>query len=396
MLDSTTDRQIDSGFGSLLFRLMRRAEVFVLGRYWLLEVCFLAMLFSALFTGGIDECLYDMRVKYPAGYHMKIAHPLADVSKVFPAVEHDAKLNFRLTVPVVLHLLRVQAAQWWVLPGLTVCATCGILALCCVFAFRVTGDRVCGLFTTLGVAATYIGSLGTTRYYDAIAICQLLGAMLPGLHWSVRGVLVFSAAFTDERAFLASGLLLAHFICSPGQDSMSAIKRVTRPAFLAVAGGMAGYCIGRVLLARYAGLSTPMADVGLEVFEKNARYWHSGAWFALEGGWLLVGLGMLVLWQRAQQLAFWVFACAIGASICGGLMVKDIVRSTSYALPAALAALAVISRVETTSRIRTCCFAAFAISVVAGDFWVFPNPWYSPPLVVKWLSHALQVILPAG
>ncbi len=381
------------GWRDLIAPIMRRSEVFVSGRFWLLEVCLLAVLFSTLFTGGIDEIIYDTRVKYDQGYFLKIEHPLADVSKNFETGTHDAKLNFRLTVPVILHWLPVPYKDWWFLPGLTSCAICGLLALCCVFTYRVTGDRVCGLWVTLGVAATYIGTFYTTRYYDAIALCQLLLAMQPRLHWSMRGLLVFTAAFTDERAFVAAPLLLFADTTEPPRNGW---RRFTQSSSAAVIGGMACYCAVRVLLAKFAGLGSPMGGAGLQTLVTNARYWHSTVWFALGGSWLLVGLCLLSLWRAGRKLELGMFICALATPLLVCLVVWDILRSAAYVLPAVLVALSVLGRRETTVRLRNWCLAAFLLSVVAGDFGVFPNPWHTPPLVVKWLAGAIQVIAPGN
>src|SRR6185312_5056727 len=112
----------------------------------------------------------------------------------------------------------------------------------------------------------------------AIAICQLLIAMLPGMHWSVRGLLVFTAAFTDERAFVAAPLLL---FADTAPRPENIWKRLTQPPSLAVIGGLVAYYITRLLLGKYAGLSTPTQGADLQTFVSNARYWHSGVWFAL-------------------------------------------------------------------------------------------------------------------
>src|SRR5277367_2652998 len=150
-------------------RLLARSQSFVAGRYWVAEVLYAAILFSVLFSGGVDNRLSVASGEYwfPA-YFQKIEHPLLDVAKINPAGNHEAKLNFRLTVPVILHVLRVPPDQRWVLPVLAACGTAVLLALTCVFAFRVSGDRVCGLYATLAVSATYIGSFGFTMYYDTI------------------------------------------------------------------------------------------------------------------------------------------------------------------------------------------------------------------------------------
>jgi hypothetical protein len=216
--------------------------------------------------------------------------------------------------------------------------------------------------------------------------------MLPRLHWAVRALLVFNACFTDERAFVAAGLLLAHFLFF-SSDQTSGIKRPRlSPAFLAVLGGMAGYGLGRFLLTKFAGLTTPTANTGLKLLAGDAQYWHSGVWLALSGSWLLVIVAMIILWQRGQRLALSVLVCALAVPILIGLMVQDVLRSTAYALPAVLIALSILARNQTTVQLRAYCLAAFVLSVVAGDFWVFPNPWVSQPLVVKWLSQALSAL----
>ena len=39
--------------------------------------------------------------------------------------------------------------------------------------------------------------------------------------------------------------------------------------------------------------------------------------------------------------------------------------------------------------------AAFVLSVVAGDFYFFPSPWVTQPLVIKWLLQALSALSPS-
>jgi hypothetical protein len=383
-----------SGFlQNLLTRVFARSANFVAGRYWLLETLFLAVLVSVLFSGGMDEGLWHVTNNYSAAYSSKIVHPLLDFARIYSPQTHDAKLNFRLTVPVVLHLLGVSQDQRWVLPALTACAACGIIFTSCLFAFRVTRDRVCGLYVALAVACTYIGSFGFLLYYDAIAIFQLAIAMLPGLHWSLKGFLVFTASFTDERAFLVSPFLLVQILCStPAPGSVRA--RRLKPEALAVLGGMACYCVGRFALEKFAGLTSSQEGLTFEYFLFNFDFWHPGIWLALKGGWLLVGIALLSLCQRRQWLPLAAFASMTLLTLAGGLLVEDVMRSIAYVFPAFLIALMIVAAHEKIRWLRFYCLAAFLISLAAGNYnvWCGQITWFKP-LAASALHSLLHAII---
>jgi hypothetical protein len=378
----------------LISRIFIRSENFVAGRYWMLEVLFLAVLFSILFSGGVDDRLWEANNNYwYKAYFQKIEHPLLDVAKIYPPATHDAKLNFRLTVPVILHILHVPSDQRWVLPVLAAAGTCALILISCVFAFRVTRDRVCGLYVALAVCSTYIGSFAFTMYYDSIALAQLALAMLPRLHWTLRGLLVFTASFTDERAFLASPILLAQSLYStrPG-DSLR--ERLLKPQFLSVIAGMIAYCLGRFALEKYAGLTSPHKGVGFDRLLFNLPFWHGGVWLALKGGWLLVAVACICLWQRRQFLALGVITITCLASLSGAFLVEDVVRSTAYVFPGFLIALAVTADFENIYWTRVYCLAAFVISTVAGNYniWRGEITWF-PPLAVKFVYYLLHLFI---
>src|SRR5579883_47736 len=312
----------------LLARIFSRSENYVAGRYWMLEALFLSVMFTVLFSGGVDDRLSVASGHYwfPA-YFQKIEHPLLDVAKINPPQNHEAKLNFRLTVPVILHVLHVPADQKWTLPVLAACGSCALILISCLFAWRVTGDRVCGLYSALTVSCTYIGSFGFAMYYDTIALSQLAFAMLPGVPWFAKGLLVFTASFTDERAFPASLFLLAQPLSS-SPPLQPFLHRLRRPDFLAVLGGMLAYFAGRLALERFAGLTSPHAGIGTANLLWNVRFWHAGTWLALKGGWLLLAVAAICLWQRKQFASLAVCAFATFVCVSSGFFVEDVLRST--------------------------------------------------------------------
>lgn len=390
---SVPDALPSNFLGNLLTRFLARSENYVSGRYWLLETLFLAVMFTVLFSGGVDERLSVASGNrwFPA-YFEKIEHPFMDVAKGRPPQGHEAKLNFRLTVPVVLHILHVPTNQFWTLPVLAACGSCVLILLSCIFAYRVTGDRVCGFYTALAVSCTYIGSFGFTMYYDTIALGQLALAMLPGTPWFAKGLLVFTASFTDERAFPASLFLVAQSLCMPPLGQ-SLLERLRRADFLAVIAGMVAYCAARLALETFAGLTSPHQGIGISLVLGNAKFWHAGIWLALKGGWLMLAVAAASLWQRRQfgALAFCVFVTSM--CVAGGFLVDDVVRSTSYVFPAFLLALMIVGASEKTHVMRLYCLAVFTISAVTGNYTVWRSEiTWMQPVAAKFLHGILQAI----
>jgi hypothetical protein len=350
-------------------------------------------MFSVLFSGGVDDRLSVASSDnwFPA-YFQKIEHPLLDVAKNNPPGNHEAKLNFRLTIPVVLHILHVPADWHWTLPVLSACGTCALLLLSCVFAFRATGDRVCGLYTALAVSATYAGSFGFAMYYDTIALAQIVLAMLPGVGSLWKGILVFTGAFTDERALLAALFLLVQTICSSPEKKIR--DSIFRADFLAVVAGMAAYGVGRLALENFAGLTSRHEGVGQSFLLTNFPFWHAGTWLALKGGWLLAGVAAMCLWQYRQFPALSAFVAATCLCLGAGFLVEDVLRSTAYVFPVLLVAMKIIGAREKTNWVRLYCLAAFVISALAGNYnvWRTQITWFQP-VAAKVLYHLLHAVI---
>ena len=369
--------------------LVSQTEQFTSGKFWWLKIFLLCLLFSILFSGGLDFGLRDS-ARYPEGYFKKIEHPLLDAPKIYGLNSHESALNFRLTVPVLLYLAGIH--NHWSLPILTILAICSILLTSCIIAHRITGDRVCACFIALNVSATYVGSFGLIFCYDAIAIAQLALVGLPGLAWWCRGMLVFTASFTDERAFVASTLLLVgSFFFSGNQQSFSA--RIHNPSFLAIAGGMLAYGLARLALMKFVGLSSPTQGAGPGALVSNLTLLHPGVWFSLEGGWLFFLLTVGVLFAHRQFLTVTILVLVSLGYLGFAFMIGDLLRSTVYIFPLLFICLKVVRQNETLPTYRIFCLLAFLISALGGNYNVFLHKitWFQP-LVVHWLQTGLTVL----
>lgn len=389
---SETNGQETATVSQLLHRLnnwiITSIEQFSDSKYWWLKLFFIAVCFSILFSGGFDFGLNDP-TRYPDGYYKKIEHPFFDVAKVSGLNSHESALNFRLTVPVLLYLLGVHSH--WSLPILTILAICTILLVSCLLAYRITGDRVCACFITMNVSATYIGSFGLIFCYDAIAIVQLAAACLPSLAWWARGLLVFTASFTDERAFVASGILLIWFFVFGG-SRQGILAKLRNPDFLAAGAGMIAYGLGRLALMKFAGISSPTQGCGPGELFKNLSFLHPAVWFALEGGWLFYLLAVGILFAHRQRLGAMAIIAGSLASLGFAFMIGDLLRSVVYIFPLLFMCIQIVRQNESLQVFRTYCLFAFLISALGGNYNVFLGriTWFEP-LLIHWFQTGFGV-----
>ena len=312
---------------------------------------------------------------------IKFDHPLADMSRLFPPDSHESKLTFRLTVPALAHVLHIGQ------PGVMVLSMiAGLLLLGCVLSvtYRLTGSRKTALYTCLATACTWPGMAAFHElrggYYDAIAICALLGAAYP-VPSAMTAACVFIAAWTDERALIACPLVFVFWMaedCTAGRVRFSS-------KHLGIVLGVAAYLATRAYITMVFSL-TPIAisgGVGWPVLSRQVNVMPLGVWTGLGGLWLLVGCGLAAAWFQKQRTIA-VALCVALASVTGSaLCVIDITRSMAYCLPAVFVAMTLLRR-EPTRWLERIAFTSCVVSVI------FPT-YYLEGSTGAWWLHSLPV-----
>lgn len=315
---------------------------------------------------------------------IKIDKPLADMARLFPPDSHESKLTFRLTVPVLAHTLRLGRAGI-----LLVSALAGVLLLCTALscAHTVTASKHAALFVCLATASTWPGVTGFHElrggFYDAVALCLLLLGLSSGS--PLRTALwIFLAAWTDERALIASSLVFLFSVNRAG-DSFFSGKRV------AIFAAWLAYFASRIYLAGKFSLILAPGIAGPFPFAQQANTMPLGVWSGLGGNWILVVCGLVaVLLQRRFRMAA-VFCVALATTMAAALSVVDVTRSMAYCLPAVFVGMQALARSEPVGEIEKLATLAGAISFVVpthyvqgstGIWWLYPLPVQ----LLRWLA----------
>lgn len=244
-----------------------------------------------------------------------------------PPETHRAKTTFRLTVPLLARALFLDVA------GLMVLSTViGVLSvvLTLLLAHRLTNDRRMAFLFTACVTMTYAGSAAffdVWGFFDGFGYFFLLLALYFHDRWYAVSAAVLLASFTDERALIASGVVLLYHWHEQGRMGM----RHRLPAtVLACAAAWVVYFVIRWVLARYFGFQTHTDLVGFSVLRANETILMWSLWMMFEGGWLLV-LPFLVapFYQKKDPTQFFYLAGLL-VIVTVGFCVFDVTRSLAY------------------------------------------------------------------
>jgi hypothetical protein len=332
--------------------------------------------------------------------------PTVDMTRRFPPASHEAKLNFRLTVPLlarVLHLGRDGLLALFSISGVL------ILYFTLDLSYQLTqspwqngiaplaqqparinrevrssdflGSRIAAAAVCMAVACIWPGVLAFHQllggFYDAVALCLLLAAMRATA--PLAAVALFLAAWTDERALLAAGLILVY----------AALRREFARGIAIAAAGSA-YAATRLYFGNVYSLHTAWDGIGLGILLKDFNMAPLGIWTGLGGCWLIVAGGMWVLLARRRFFLVLAYGLALCAVIVAALVVEDVTRSMAYTLPAVFVGLAALVESEPPLVIERVAAASALICVLVPTYFAQAgNATWLLPSVIQAIRLAL-------
>jgi hypothetical protein len=323
---------------------------------------------------------------------VKFDDPLIDTSRIFPAGSHESNLAFRLTVPILAHVFHLHEAGLLIFFALVGVA---LLYLVLKVAFTLSASKRVALFVCLATACTWPGEAAFHElrggYYDALALCLLVAACATSSSLLATAFL-FLAAWTDERAFIASSFV---FLLYAGRfsahDDTGVMRRflMGKPAAVVVAA--AAYLGTRAYLTSTHSYLHAASGIGLSILWRQINVIPLAIWTGLGGSWILVCLGLLALFLEKRYLAAAAFSAALVGVMVASLAVADVTRSMAYCLPAVFVGLAALSSSEGIKQIEQLAAIGAAISVLvptyylegnAGLWWLYPLPMQ----IARWLG----------
>lgn len=342
------------------------------GRYWLAKGTALALLVSFFFSGFPPifqerSSIYSWDV-----YSIKITNPFTDITRHVDDLEkHETKLNYRLTVPVIAHVLRLSRTG---IIALAMALGIASFALIIAAVSDATSSRVLGITTGLLSATLPTGYLafyaGNGLLFDGYALFFLAWACAARRPWELTFA-VFLASWTDERALLASCLVWAFHASRSGDQTGPKVRSMV----LACTAAWVCYFASRYVVWSVFQLPANAAGTGLTCLKRNAYMFHWCLWSSLKFAWLpLIFIGVQAIRLRRQLVPSTLLIGGAGIVLGSSLMVDDLTKSMAYLLPALPLLSLLLSRHLGSERAAGVLLVVAAFSAPLPNYDIFGTP----------------------
>jgi hypothetical protein len=362
------------------------------GQTWAIKVTLVTLIVSLFMSFPAYERIIDGRSKNSFKPVLeKIDNPLLNMPSKYLPKSHAAKLTFRVTVPLIAKLMNFRMVGCIVLQHIAGILLFYFIAL---MTERITNDRVTSLLVTLTVGSTYAGIASFTEIsglFDGVAFFFLVMALFSRKPLLIA-MFTFLASWTDERALVASSLvLLFHILKDMDKGLDLKISSFLKPRPIALYLSWIAYFAIRIYLQKELHMYTPREGLGFDLFMKRNHLMCVGIWTALEGGWLIMIFSFIALLKCKRNFFMLLFLLSIALIMSISFSVADITRSISYILPCLFIAIQVLARVDNHRDLRVYYMIAFITSLLWQNYYVNGmNSIYGympfPVKIMKWFE----------
>jgi len=370
-------------------RWYHRMETWTQGNRWWVSVALSCTVLSLLFS--FPDYTNPADANIWGAFEEQIDAPFEP--RELSPTSHESKRAFRLTMPVIGHLTGLGVVGLLVLQHILGFFFFGVFA---GTLHRITGDKVLAWLVTLAVAFVYVGKapfFDKVGWFDGVAFFFLAVALRTD-RWWWTGLGVFLAAWTDERALLAAGLVyLFHGQMGHHQDRPGGLRPVLplRAPQVAVVGALGLYVALRFYLQSQVGLKIPVgsgAGAGPGLIRLNYGMFPLGFLTSIEFLWLAVGLAIWGLWRQKQYLFSLAWLLNMGLIMGVAYMVHDTTRSAAYVFPAVALAWLILGRSEQARPLRHLALVLLVLCFFfATHFVMHQNPAWISPFFPKVLEY---------
>lgn len=298
--------------------------------------------------------------------------------RYYDPFSHEAKIKFRLTVPLIAKFLNLN-----IIGVLVFQAIIGLLLFFFSIKFfvRITQDNISAFLLSLTLSMIWAGKtsfIDIRGMFDGIAIFFLIVAMYYKFPVVIY-ISVLLASWTDERGLVASSLVFLFWVYTKDFK----FKHFINQQSVSVVFAWISYFVIRVLLIKNYGFTTETEGTGLSILREQINNLPIGLWSALEGMWVLIIFSIIIQYKQKKWLYTSLYFLSICIILIVGISVTDITRSMAYLFPASFIALIILKEVESTLMLRKISLSAAFFSFLyptydtTGDYfinWIYPLP----------------------
>ena len=371
---------------SIIADLERRLSFLVRGKYWLWKVTFISVFLFVIidFTGNLSKLVYFRSFinDYVKQGRLDTAHSIIKAQSEdyfgffkrgnetgITSNQHEAKMKFRLFLPTLVRILGAKHFEIW-LYFLTFILGFFYIYLIAKLASNILGEntnRILVLLFVAGFTNLYSGGgsfvLDIVPYGDFFAFLFLLLSI-----YTRNPLLIFvfcqCAFWVDERALINAVFVMLWWVFMPFNGNKFILK--LNPQLLAVfASGVIYVGIRQYLTIHYQLQDAIYIGEFITTFKENSKMLSLRIWAGFDGMWMLIVMGLIVLWREKQYQFLSLLLGSLIISISFAFIAYDVNRGISYGFIALLISLGICKNYLSEKELKYVLIVCFLVSILS-------------------------------
>ena len=371
---------------SIIADIERRLFFLIRGKYWLWKVTFISIFLFIIvdFSGNISKVVYFRTLinDFIKQSKLDTAHSIIkaqseDYFEFFKkgketgitSNQHEAKMKFRLFLPTLVKIFGAKHFEIW-LYFLTFILGFFYIYIIARISAKILGEntnRILVLLFVAGFTNLYAGGgsfvLDITPYGDFFAFLFLLLSI-----YTRNPLLIFifcqCAFWVDERALVNAIFVMIWWIFVPFMGNKFALK--VNAQWLAVfISGVVYVGIRQYLTIHYKLQDATYLGEFITTFKENFKMLSLRVWAGFDGMWLLIFMGLTILWREKQYQFLSILFISLIISISFAFIAYDVNRGISYGFIALLICLGICKNYLSEKELKYVLIVCFLVSILS-------------------------------
>jgi hypothetical protein len=371
---------------SIIADIERRLSLLIRGKYWLWKVTFISVFLFIIidFTGNISKVVYFKSFinDYIKQGKLDTAHSIIKAQSEdyfgffktgqdasIESYRHEAKMKFRLFLPTLVRILGANHFEIW-LYFLTFVLGFFYIYVIAKLASKILGEntnRTLVLLFVAGFTNLYAGAgsfvLDIVPYGDFFAFLFLLLSI-----YTRNPFLIFAfcqcAFWVDERALVNAVFVMLWWIFTPFNGNKFNSK-LNLPLLSVFASGVIYVGIRQYLTIHYQLQEGTYLGEFITTFKENLKMLSLRIWAGFDGMWVLIVMGLIVLWREKQYQFFSILLGSLIVSISFAFIAYDVNRGISYGFIALLICLGICKNYLSEKELKYVLIVCFLVAILS-------------------------------
>jgi hypothetical protein len=283
--------------------------------------------------------------------------------------QHEAKMKFRLFLPTLVRVVGAEHFEIW-LYFLTFILGFFYIYVIAKIASNILGEntnRILILLFVAGFTNLYAGGgsfvLDIVPYGDFFAFLFLLLSI-----YTRNPFLIFSycqcAFWVDERALVNAVFVMLWWIFTPFTGNKFNSK-LNIPLLSVFASGVIYVGIRQYLTIHYQLQDANYTGEFITTFKENSKMLSLRIWAGFDGMWILIVMGLIILWREKQDQFLLIFLGSLIISIEFAFIAYDVNRGISYGFIALLISLGICKNYLSEKELKYVLIVCFLVSILS-------------------------------